>query len=138
MLPVFRILLSLSLAIFTNNLTAARAQTLSEVDLQATRASLAAAQGGDWNHAYAELASVGDPLPLKILHWMDYSRPGAPGRFSDIAEFIEKNPAGRDKRRCVGMPRRPWQGNRTKWLSTGLSGFPRSAPLAKSAAPRSC
>ena len=24
---------------------------------------------------------------------MDYSRPGAPGRFSDIAEFIEKNPA---------------------------------------------
>ncbi len=91
MLPVVRILLPLSLAIFTN-LTAARAQTLSEVDLQATRASLAAAQGGDWNHAYAELASVGDPLPLKILHWMDYSRPGAPGRFSDIAEFIEKNP----------------------------------------------
>jgi len=81
-----------SLAIFTISLTAARAQTLSEVDLQAARASLAAAHSSDWNRAYAELAPVGDPLLLKILHWMDYSRPGAPGRFPDIAEFIENNP----------------------------------------------
>ena len=92
MLPVFRILLALSLAIFANTFAIAQAETLSEADLQTTRASLAAAQGGDWNRAYAELASASDPLPLKILHWMDYSRPGAPGRFSDIAEFIEKNP----------------------------------------------
>ena len=91
MLPVFRILLSLSLAIFTINLTVTRAQPLSEADLRATRAALAAAQAGDWNRAYAEVAPIGDPLPLKILHWMDYSRPGAPGRFPDIAEFIEKN-----------------------------------------------
>ena len=92
MLPVLRMLLPLSLAIFTNNLAVARAQVLSEADLNATRASLAAAQGNDWNRAYSELASVGDPLPLKILRWMDYSRSGAPGRFLDIAEFIEKNP----------------------------------------------
>ena len=90
MLPVFRIVLSLSLAIFAINL--ARAQTLSEADLQATRAMLAAAQGGDWNRAYAELVPIGDPLPLKMLRWMDYSRPGKPGRFPDIAEFIERNP----------------------------------------------
>ena len=92
MLPVFRLLFLLSLSIFTISLTAARAQTLSEVDLQAARASLAAAHSGDWNRAYAELALVRDPLLLKILHWMDYSRPGAPGRFPDIAGFIEKNP----------------------------------------------
>jgi len=91
LLPVFRILLSLSLAIFAINLTVTRAQPLSEADLRATRAALAAAQAGDWNRAYAEVAPIGDPLPLKILHWMDYSRPGAPGRFPDIAEFIEKN-----------------------------------------------
>jgi len=91
LLPVFRILSSLSLGIFTINLAVARAQTLSEADLQATRAVLAAAQGGDWNRAYAGLVPIGDPLPLKILRWMDYSRPGAPGRFSDIAEFIDKN-----------------------------------------------
>ena len=90
MLPVFRVLLALSLAIFTIDLSAARAQT-SETDLQKTRAALAAAQGGDWKRAYAELAPIADPLPLKILRWMDYSRPGAPGRFPDLAEFIEKN-----------------------------------------------
>jgi len=92
LLRVIRIVLSVSLAIFTISLTAARTQTLAEVDLQATRASFAAAQGGDWNRAYAELAPPSDPLPLKILRWMDYSRPGAPGRFPDIAEFIQKNP----------------------------------------------
>jgi soluble lytic murein transglycosylase len=89
---VFRILLSLPLAILTINLTMARAQALSEADLQATRAMLGAAQGGDWSRAYAELALTKDPLPLKILHWMDYSRPGAPGRFPEIAEYIERNP----------------------------------------------
>jgi soluble lytic murein transglycosylase len=69
-----------------------RAQGLSELDLQATRGALAAAQSGDWARAYASVAAVGDPLPLKIVRWLDYSRPGAPGRFADIAEFIDKNP----------------------------------------------
>ena len=91
MLPVLRMLFMVPLAIFTINLTVARAQILSEADFQATRAMLAAAQGGDWNRAYAEPVPLSDPLPLKILRWMDYSRPGAPGRFPDIAEFIEKN-----------------------------------------------
>jgi soluble lytic murein transglycosylase len=27
-----------------------------------------------------------------MLHWMDYARPGAPGRFPDIADFIQNNP----------------------------------------------
>ena len=70
----------------------AQAEALSEADLQATRAALAAAQGGDWSRAYADVASISDPLPLKIVRWMDYSRPGAPGRFPDIADFIEENP----------------------------------------------
>jgi len=91
LLPVFRILFSLSLAIYTTNLTVARGQSLSEADFQAARSMLAAAQGGDWNRAYAEAVAIGDRLPLKMLRWMDYSRPGAPGRFPDIADFIEKN-----------------------------------------------
>src|SRR5438445_11900242 len=64
----------------------------SELDLQQTRATLAAAQSGDWARAYASAAAVGDPLSLKIVRWLDYSRPGTPGRFADIAEFIDKNP----------------------------------------------
>ncbi len=71
---------------------AAQAQTLSSSDLAATRAAIAAAQAGDWNRASADAAAIGDPLPSKMLHWLNYASPGAPGRFADIADFIEKNP----------------------------------------------
>ena len=71
---------------------AATAQTLPAADMEAMRSALAAAQGGDWSRAYAVAATTTDPLPVKMLRWMDYARPGAPGRFPDIAEFIEKNP----------------------------------------------
>jgi soluble lytic murein transglycosylase len=92
LLPVLRAMLSVCLSVFVLHFSAARAQTLSEADLHGTRDSFAAAQAGDWSRAYAELAAISDPLPLKILHWMDYSRPGTPGRFPNIAEFIEKAP----------------------------------------------
>jgi soluble lytic murein transglycosylase len=71
---------------------AAAAQTLAAADLTAMRSALAEAQNGDWNRAYADAAVTEDPLPLKMLRWMDYARPGAPGRFPEIAEFIERNP----------------------------------------------
>lgn len=80
----------LALALATGG--AARAQALSPSDLAATRAALAAAQAGDWGRANAALAAVHDPLPLRILRWLDYASPGAPGRFADIADFIEHNP----------------------------------------------
>jgi soluble lytic murein transglycosylase len=59
--------------------------------MEVMRSAISAAQGGDWSRAYAGAATATDPLPVKMLHWMDYARPGAPGRFPDIAEFIEKN-----------------------------------------------
>jgi len=87
-----RVSFALALVISALNVPASHAQALSEADLQTMRAALAAAQSGDWNRAYADVASIGDALPLKIVRWMDYSRPGAPGRFADIADFVEKNP----------------------------------------------
>jgi soluble lytic murein transglycosylase len=80
------------LVIFTINAPAPRAATLSAADTQAMRSALAAAQIGDLGRAYAEAATTTDPLPLKMLRWMDCARPGAAGRFPEIAEFIEKNP----------------------------------------------
>ena len=88
MLSLNRLLLSLVLALAAG---AAQAQALSDADLGATRATLAAAQMGDWNRAYADAVPIKDPLPLKMLRWLDYASPGAPGRFVDIADFIEKN-----------------------------------------------
>jgi len=70
----------------------ANAEALSAADLQATRTALSAAQSGDWARAYAQAGAASDPLPLKMLRWIDYARPGAPGRFPEIVDFIEKNP----------------------------------------------
>jgi soluble lytic murein transglycosylase len=90
LLSLKRLLLALAPAIAVS--AAAQAQTLSPSDLATSRAALAAAAAGDWGRAYAEAAPIGDPLPLKMLRWLDYATPGAPGRFPDIADFIEKNP----------------------------------------------
>jgi soluble lytic murein transglycosylase len=68
------------------------AQSLSNSDLAATRSAVAAAQAGDWSRAYVAAAAINDPLPLKIVRWLDYASPGAPGRFADIADFVEKYP----------------------------------------------
>jgi soluble lytic murein transglycosylase len=88
---MFRGLLSVAFVIFAINVST-RAQTLSTADLQTLSSALAAAHSGDWNRAYSDAGAINDPLPLKLLHWIDYARPGAPGRFPDIAEFIDKNP----------------------------------------------
>jgi len=90
--PVVRGFFSIALAIFTINAPTALSQTLPPTDMQATRSAFAAAQSGDWTRAYAEAGAITDALPLKMLRWTDYARPGAPGRFPEIAEFIEKNP----------------------------------------------
>jgi soluble lytic murein transglycosylase len=85
-------LLFIVLIISGLGLPAAGAQTLPAADLETMRTALSAAQSGDWARAYAQASTITDPLPDKMLHWMDYARPGAPGRFPDIAEFIETNP----------------------------------------------
>jgi soluble lytic murein transglycosylase len=82
----------------------AKAQALSAADQQSMRSALTAAQAGDFGRAYAEAGAIKDPLPIKMLRWMDYARPGAPGRFPDITDFIEKNrdwPAQKALRRHV-------------------------------------
>ena len=84
--------LSLAVSILLAAQSPADAQSLSAADLPAMRSALASAQAGDFGRAYAEAGAINDPLPLKMLRWMDYARPGAPGRFPDIADFIEKNP----------------------------------------------
>jgi soluble lytic murein transglycosylase len=71
---------------------AARAEVLSGTDLAAMRTAVAAADAGNWNEAFAAAAAIKDPLPGKVLHWLDYAKPGAPGGFAEIAAFIEANP----------------------------------------------
>jgi len=90
--PIICGLLTVVLILVALWFPAASAQTLPAADMAVMRSALAAAQSGDWSRAYASAATATDPLPVKILRWVEYARPGAPGRFPDIAEFIEKNP----------------------------------------------
>lgn len=89
MAPVIRLLLVA--AAFALALPAA-AQNLSDADRAAAASAIAAARGGDWSQAYAAAGRSGDPLPLKIVRWLDYTRSNVTGRFSDLAAFVEKNP----------------------------------------------
>ena len=86
--PIFRGLLPVALVAFVIGCPVAIGQTLLAADLDVMRSALAAAQAGDWARAYTA-ATTTDPLPLKMVRWLDCARPGAPGRFPDIAEFIE-------------------------------------------------
>jgi soluble lytic murein transglycosylase len=90
--PIVRGMLSIVLILAALGSPASAAETLLPADLESMRAALAAAQSGDWARAYSTASTITDPLPLKMLHWWDCARPGAPGRFPDISEFIEKNP----------------------------------------------
>jgi peptidoglycan lytic transglycosylase len=90
--PIVRGLLPIAWMTFALGFLPAAAQTLTAADIEVMRTALASAQSGDWGRAYAGAATITDPLPQKMLRWMDCVRPGAPGRFPDIAEFIETNP----------------------------------------------
>lgn len=70
---------------------AAQAAALSPADMDRMRAAVAAADKGKWSEAYADLAPVKDPLPLKILRWLDYTRGPANASFAEISQFIADN-----------------------------------------------
>jgi soluble lytic murein transglycosylase len=69
-----------------------RAQDLTDADRTAAVAAISAARTGDWPQAYAAAARSSNPLPMKIVRWLDYSRSNVAGRFADVAAFIEQNP----------------------------------------------
>jgi soluble lytic murein transglycosylase len=63
-----------------------------DTEQSAAIAALAAAHSGDWAQAYARAGQLQDPLPLKMVRWLDYIRSNAGYRFADIAGFIDQNP----------------------------------------------
>jgi soluble lytic murein transglycosylase len=88
--PVFRLLLVV--AALTAALRPAHAQDLSDADRTAGIAAISAARAGEWTQAYTAAGRSANPLPMKIVRWLDYARSNVAGRFSDISVFIEQNP----------------------------------------------
>jgi soluble lytic murein transglycosylase len=70
----------------------ALAEDLSDADRTAAIAAIGAARAGNWTEAYTDAARSANPLPMKIVRWLDYTRSNVAGRFSDISVFIEQNP----------------------------------------------
>jgi soluble lytic murein transglycosylase len=89
--PVFCTLL-FAAALAASALEPAQAQDLSDSDRAAAVSAITAARSGDWPQAYAAASRSTNPLPSKIVHWLDYTRSSPGGRFGDIAFFIEQNP----------------------------------------------
>ena len=71
---------------------AAQAGALPPGDMDRMRAALTAAEKGKWSEAYSDLTPIKDPLPLKLMRWLDYTRAGSNAGFAEIAQFINNNP----------------------------------------------
>jgi peptidoglycan lytic transglycosylase len=69
-----------------------QAEDLSDADRTAAIAAINAARTGDWTQAYTEAGRSNNPLPMKIVKWLDYTRSNVTGKFSDVSVFIEQNP----------------------------------------------
>ncbi len=90
--PVSRLALFILLCLTLLGIERAKSEALSSPDLAAMRSALTAAHKGKWNLAYGDLAAVKDPLPLKLLRWLDYTHGPATGSFAEVSQFIRANP----------------------------------------------
>jgi soluble lytic murein transglycosylase len=71
---------------------AAKAETLSAADQAVYRAAFAAVAAEKWVDARKLAAQGKNPLPEKVIQWLDLIRPG-PGRsFTELTQFIRDNP----------------------------------------------
>src|SRR5260370_6213108 len=85
--PVFRLLL-VALGSLAATIPLARAEDSAD---STALSVIAAARTGDWAQAYFRAGQSKDGLPLKIVRWLDYTRPTPSGRFADVAGFIDQN-----------------------------------------------
>ncbi|MBV9554331.1 MAG: lytic transglycosylase domain-containing protein [Alphaproteobacteria bacterium] len=68
------------------------AEPLTDAESAAAVAAINAARAGQWTQAYTAAAGSSNPLPSKIVRWLDFTRSNVAGRFADVAAFIAQNP----------------------------------------------
>ncbi len=82
----------LSLGLATGIFVAALALPARADDPSAAYAALAAAGRGDWPSAHSIAAGSSDPLPGKLVVWLDATRSNGGGSFYEISSFVADNP----------------------------------------------
>jgi soluble lytic murein transglycosylase len=89
--PVRWLALRLLLVLLLATATAPAHAALNDADRQTYRETFQAVRSNDWLGAWKHAGRAHDPLPAKVLRWLDLSR-GNNARFSDVADFIAENP----------------------------------------------
>ena len=84
--------LVLSFPLLLLSLSPLQAQQLSENDRRLYRDAFASAKAGNWDAAWNNALQAKDPLPQKVLRWLDLTRAGTGAKFADIAAFVQANP----------------------------------------------
>lgn len=84
--------LALAALSFGTGVSAWAAEPLSAHDLPIARQVFDLMDRGLWSKAESVAQSASDPLPGKIVLWLDLQRAQAGHSFAEIAEFIEANP----------------------------------------------
>jgi soluble lytic murein transglycosylase len=78
-------------AVFVLSMTAARAELLTPGDQKVYRAAFAAAHSNDWIAARRIAEGAREPLPAKVLHWLELMRSDG-ATFADLVAFADTNP----------------------------------------------
>jgi soluble lytic murein transglycosylase len=77
---------------FAQQSAAAESAGLSSRDIAIYKQAFAAIEKDRWKDARRLAATAKDPLPGKVIQWLDLTRPG-PGRdFKEMSEFLKANP----------------------------------------------
>ena len=129
---VFRLLLAGSLLLLAAG--SAPAQNLSDADRAAALAAIGAARSGDWTQAYTAAGRSSDPLPMKIVHWLDYTRSNVTGRFADISSFIAQNPDWPSQKILRRQAEQALFGESDDTAAAWFQKFPPMSPLGKARA----
>src|SRR5579871_3115136 len=82
---------------------AARAESLSAADVIVYHAAFKAVGQDHWLDARRMAGMAKNPLPAKVIQWLDLTRPG-PGRsFDEITQFMAMNPDWPDQDKLQAM-----------------------------------
>ena len=84
--------LGLAALLFGTGLPARAAEPLSAHDLPIARQAFDLMDRGQWARAESLAQSAGDPLPARIILWLDLQRSQAGHSFAEIAQFVDQHP----------------------------------------------
>ncbi len=78
--------------LFVHQAAGAESSGLSARDITVYKQAFAQVKKDRWKEARRLAATAKDPLPAKVILWLDLTRPG-PGRdFKEMSDFLKANP----------------------------------------------